>query len=40
MREGVDSGKLTGNERLKTQMTLEIADLGVSFKVDGEIALS
>ncbi len=39
VREGLDSGRLTGNERLKMQMTLEIAGLGESFKMDGEIAL-
>lgn len=40
VREGLESRKLTGNERLKTQMTLEIADLGVRFEIDGDIALS
>ncbi|MFQ6024726.1 MAG: DUF6494 family protein [Acidiferrobacterales bacterium] len=40
VRQGLASGKLAGDERLKTQMTLEIPDLGVSFKIDGDIALS
>ena len=40
VREGLGSGKLTGNEQLKTQVTLEIPALGVSFKIDGDIALS
>lgn len=39
VREGLQSGKLKGNEQLKTQMTLEIADLDVAFKIDGDIAL-
>jgi hypothetical protein len=40
VREGLQAGKLKGDERLKTQMTLEIVDLGVSSKIDGDIALS
>ena len=40
VREGLGSGKLAGNEQLKTQVTLEIPVLGVSFKIDGDIALS
>ncbi|MFQ5937067.1 MAG: DUF6494 family protein [Acidiferrobacterales bacterium] len=39
VREGLQAGKLKGNEQLKTQMTLEITELGTSFKIDGEIAL-
>ena len=40
VREALQSGKLAGSETLKTQMTLEIENLGVSFKIDGDIALS
>ncbi len=39
VREGLGSGKLQGGERLKSQMTLEIPALGVSFMIDGEIVL-
>ncbi len=39
VRSALESGKLSGNERLKAQMTLEIADLGVAVKIDGDIAL-
>jgi 16S rRNA U516 pseudouridylate synthase RsuA-like enzyme len=40
IREGLASGKLKGGEQLRTQMTLEIPDLDVAFKIDGDIALS
>ncbi len=40
VRAGLDSGKLSGTERFKAQVTLEIADLGVTVKIDGDIALS
>lgn len=40
VREGLASGTIKGNEQLKAQMTLEIADLGITFKIDGEIDLT
>ncbi len=40
VRAGLESGKLSGSERFKAQVTLEIADLGVTVKIDGDIALS
>ncbi|MCZ6575142.1 MAG: DUF6494 family protein [Acidiferrobacterales bacterium] len=40
VRAGLESGKLSGTERFKAQVTLEIADLGVTVKIDGDIALS
>ncbi len=39
VRAGLDSGTLQGNEQLKTRMKLEIAELGLSFDIDGDIAL-
>lgn len=39
VRKALQAGKLKGTP-IKTKMTLEIADLGVSFEIDGEIALS
>lgn len=39
VREGLSAGKLSGRERLKARMTLEIKELGVRFDIDGEIAL-
>jgi hypothetical protein len=40
VRTGLQSGKLKGNERLKTRMKLEIAELSLSFDIDGDIALA
>lgn len=40
VREGLQSGKLKGNEQLKTRMKLEIAELGLSFDIDGDIGLA
>ncbi|MFQ5995862.1 MAG: DUF6494 family protein [Acidiferrobacterales bacterium] len=40
VREALHSGKLSGGEQLKAQMTLEIAELGVRYTIDGDIALS
>ena len=39
VRAGLQSGRLKGDERLKTRMKLEIAELGLSFDIDGDIAL-
>ena len=38
IRKGLQAGKLKG-EPVKTKMILEIAELGLSFEIDGEIAL-
>jgi hypothetical protein len=38
VREAQGAGKLKGTP-IKTRMTLEIAELGLSFEIDGEIAL-
>ncbi|MEE8211676.1 MAG: DUF6494 family protein [Acidiferrobacterales bacterium] len=40
VRAGLESGKLSGTEHFKAQVTLEIADLGVTVKIDGDIALT
>ena len=40
VREGLENGTLTGRETLKAEMTLELAVLGVSVKIGGDIALS
>ncbi|MDX1489488.1 MAG: DUF6494 family protein [Acidiferrobacterales bacterium] len=39
VRTSLQSGKLKGNERLKARMKLEIAELGLSFDIDGDIGL-
>jgi hypothetical protein len=36
----IESGKLTGTEKIKTRMTLTIEALDVDHKIDGEISLS
>ena len=38
VREGLKAGKLKGTP-IKTKMTLQVEELGLSFEVDGEIAL-
>jgi predicted nucleotide-binding protein (sugar kinase/HSP70/actin superfamily) len=38
VREALQAGKLKGAP-IKTKMTLEVAELGLSFEIDGEIAL-
>ncbi len=40
VRAGLESGNVSGSVRFKAQVTLEIADLGVTVKIDGDIALS
>ena len=40
VRTGLEAGELSGSERLKVQMTLEMPGLALSFEIDGEIALS
>jgi len=39
LQEAVESGKLAGNERLAASMQLEISDLGLTYTIEGEIAL-
>ena len=39
LQEAIESGKLTGNERLTATMKLEIGDLGLVHTIEGEIAL-
>jgi diaminopimelate decarboxylase len=40
VRDGLEKGRISGNESLKARMTLEIAELGVNFNIEGDIALS
>lgn len=40
VRASLESGKLKGDEQLKTRMKLEVATLGLSVDIDGDIALS
>ena len=40
VRDGLESGKLTGKETLKAKVRLTIETLGVSSDVEGEISLS
>jgi len=38
VRKSLQAGKIKAAQ-IKTKMTLELAELGVSFEIDGEIAL-
>jgi len=40
VREGVESGKLQGNEELNVEATLRLADLELTHRVDGKIKLA
>lgn len=40
VRSHLESGKLSGSEHLKAKMTLELPDVALTFKIDGDIALS
>ncbi len=39
VREGLNAGKLQGNETLSARVTLELAELGVKHTIEGQIAL-
>ncbi|MBS3786376.1 MAG: hypothetical protein KGY57_06145 [Gammaproteobacteria bacterium] len=39
VREGVESGKLSGNESLKAVVRLEVAGVNVDQKIEGDITL-
>lgn len=39
VNQAMSSGAIKGNENFKVKMTLEIAELGLTWVVDGEIAL-
>jgi hypothetical protein len=39
VRAALASGQLSGNERLRVTLKLEIADLGLLHQLEGEIAL-
>jgi hypothetical protein len=39
VREALETGKLSGRERLKARMTLEIKEIGVQYQIDGDIAI-
>ncbi len=40
VRDGLEKGRISGKESLKARMTLEIAELGLNFNIEGDIALS
>jgi hypothetical protein len=40
VRDGLEKGRITGKESLKSRMTLEIAELGLNLNIEGDIALS
>ncbi|MDH3672678.1 MAG: DUF6494 family protein [Gammaproteobacteria bacterium] len=40
VRDGLEKGRISGKGSLKPRMTLEIAELGLNFSIDGDIALS
>jgi hypothetical protein len=39
VNQAIESGVLKGGEKLKARMTLEIDEVGLSWVVDGDIAL-
>ncbi len=39
VREAIQSGKLKGDETIKTKVTLEVEELGVKIDIDGAIEL-
>lgn len=39
VRDALGSGRLKGNERLKADVTLKIAQLNLTVDIDGQIAL-
>lgn len=39
LQEAIEAGRLQGNEKITATMTLEIAELGISHTVNGEIEL-
>jgi len=39
VNQAMNSGAIKGNENFKVKMTLEIGELGLTWVVDGEIAL-
>lgn len=39
VREAMESGALSGNEKVRASVTLRLPDLGVKLDVDGTIAL-
>lgn len=39
VREGLDSGRLSGKETIKAKVILQLEGLGVNRQIDGEISL-
>ena len=39
VREGIESGRLSGDEKLAARVTLTLPDLGVSIDIEDDIAL-
>ena len=39
VRDAVESGNLSGNEKLRASVTLKLPDLGVELDIDDHIAL-
>ena len=39
IQNAMDSGRLTGSELLGVKMTLEIASLDLTYRIEGDIAL-
>ena len=39
VRDAVDSGKISGNEKLNATVTLKLPELGVELDIDDSIAL-
>ncbi|HSR72113.1 MAG TPA: DUF6494 family protein [Kiloniellales bacterium] len=40
VRDAVESGKLSGNEKLKAKVTLSVEGLGLTHDITGDISLS
>jgi len=39
VNDAMEAGKISGNERLRTRVTLDIGDLQLHHEIDGEIKL-
>lgn len=40
VRKAVETGRLTGDEKLKASARIQIEEIGLDHKIEGEIALS
>ncbi len=40
VRQAIESGELSGNETLKANVVLSVAEIGLSYEITGDIALA